>query len=671
MLAFILLAVMVLAMALISCIPGGEVAYGSPLFVAGWGALAVISLTVMVRRRLYRRVALFLFHLAFIVILAGAFATHLWGTSQSLHLRVGQTDFVGKIPVTLVDFRVEYYPGTQAPSDFVSTLEIDGSPAVVAMNRVASAKGYRFYQSSYDSDGAGSVMTVTHDPIGIAVTYCGYVLLFAGMLLLASRHFRGFRAGRVALLALAIAAGGAESAHASPPETLPADVAAGFCSLSVSHGGRVVPLSSLARDFTRRLTGSSTYRGLSAEQVMTGWLFYYDSWKSERCIKIKSADSRRALGIDGRFAAMADFVDPIEGYRLAESGHQDANEQFSLVSQAAAGSLWRLFPVAAPDGSMVWYSPVDGLPDSLTAEQWTVTRHSLNYLAELSAQKRWNEMDDAIDKIARYQHRVAAGALPGRAQTVAERWFVGMGGEIAAPAAMMICGLLLFFCPRRRVAYLAVAVAVGWVALLLLADYVGTGRVPMANGPETMLWLSLFALLSGLCTSRRQPLMLPLGLIVGSLALLVSAIGLRSPQLSPLMPVLRSPLLSVHVLCVMVAYALLALIALCCAGWLCGRRQLIFMARAMLCPAVCMLAAGIFVGAVWANESWGRYWGWDPKEVWALITMLVYCVPLHGGIVRFVRHDRGFAIWNLVAFVCVLMTYFGVNFILGGLHSYA
>lgn len=671
MLAFILLAVMVLAMALISCIPGGEAAYGSPLFVAGWGALALISLLVMVCRRLYRRMALFLFHLAFIVILAGALATHLWGTSQSLHLRVGQTDFVGKIPVTLVDFRVEYYPGTQAPSDFVSTLEINGSPAVVAMNRVASAKGYRFYQSSYDSDGYGSVLTVTHDPIGIAVTYCGYALLLAGMFLSVSRHLRSVRAGRVVALALAIAAGGTASGKTSPPETLPPDVAAGFCSLSVSHGGRVVPLSSLARDFTRRLTGSSTYRGLSAEQVMTGWLFYYDSWKSERCIKIKSADSRRALGIDGKFAAMADFVDPINGYRLADAGHQDANEQFSLVSQAAAGSLWRLFPVAASDGSMAWYSPVDGLPDSLTAEQWTVTRHSLNYLAQLSAEKRWHEMDDAIDKIARYQHRVAAEVLPGRLQSVAECWFVGMGGEIAAPAAMMICGLLLFFFPRRRVAYVLTAVGAAWITLLLLADYVGTGRLPMANGPETMLWLSLFALLSGLFTSRHQPLMLPLGLIVGSLALLVAAISLRVPQLSPLMPVLRSPLLSVHVLCVMVAYALLALIAMCCAGWLCGRRQLIFMARVMLCPAVYMLAAGIFVGAVWANESWGRYWGWDPKEVWALITMLVYCVPLHGGILRFVRHDRGFAIWNLAAFVCVLMTYFGVNFILGGLHSYA
>lgn len=667
MLAFIFLALIVLALALASCIPGGGALYGSPLFVAGWGALALTSLVVMMKRRLYRRPALFLLHIAFLVILAGAMATHMWGTSQIVHLRVGQTDFVGKIPVTLVDFRVEYYPGTQAPADYVSTLEINGTPATVAMNRVASVAGYRFYQSSYDSDGRGSVMTVAHDPIGISVTYSGYALLFAGMALSLFGRRRSRR--HVALVVLLVAGG--HGATYAAPQTLPPDVAARFCSLTVNHGDRLMPLSSLARDFTRKLTGSDSYQGLSPEQVMTGWLFFYDSWKSEPCIKVKSSDSRSSLGIDGKFASMSDFFDPLSGYKLADAGHDAANEQFSLASQAAAGSLWRLFPVQASDGSMQWYSPVDELPDSLTDEQWTVTRHSLNYLSQLATERHWQEMNDAIEKLTRYQHREAGAVLPGLVQTVAERWFVGMGGLIVVPVVLLFCGLLLFFRPSGRISPAICAAGGLWVILLLLADYLATGRLPMANGPETMLWLSVFAFLSGLVLANRQPLMLPLGTIVGSLALLVATLGLRSPQLSPLMPVLRSPLLSVHVVCVMIAYTLLALIALCSAGWLCGRRQLVVMARTLLRPAVFLLAAGIFIGAVWANMSWGRYWGWDPKEVWALITMLVYCVPLHGGIVRFVRSDRGVAIWCLCAFITVLMTYFGVNFILGGLHSYA
>lgn len=664
--AFIILAILIAAMAIISCLPGGESLYGSTLFTAGWGILALTSLWVMLRRRLWRRPSLFLLHMAFLVILAGALATHLWGTSQLLHLRVGDTDFAGKLPVTLVDFRVEYYPGTQAPADFISTLEIDGSPATVAMNRVASARGYRFYQTSYDSDCLGSVLTVTHDPVGIAVTYVGYLLLLAGLLLTIVRRWRRPSAAALSLLMLF----GAANASAAP-KALPADVAARFCSLAAGNpDGRVTPLSTLARQFTRSVTGGDTYQGLTPEQVMTGWLFCYDSWRREPCLKIKDTASRAALGIDGKMASMTDFFDAIGNYRLDGGGHSAANAQFSLASQAAAGSLWRLFPCKSPDGATVWFSPVDDLPDTLSTEQWSVTRHSLNYMAELAAAERWDDLTAAIDKLSRYQLRAAPEALPGPARIAAERWLTGAGPSMAAPA-LLLGGVLLFLFPRRRAALLLALAGALWTASLLAAAAIATGRMPMANGPETMLWLALLALTASIVARRRQPLMLPLGSIVGSLALLVAAMGLRTPQLGPLMPVLRSPLLSIHVACVMTAYALLALIALCCVGWMCGRRQLIFAARRMLFPAVALLAAGIFIGAVWANVSWGRYWGWDPKEVWALITMLVYSAPLHPAILPFLRSDRGFARWCSLAFISVLVTYFGVNFLLGGLHSYA
>ena len=171
--------------------------------------------------------------------------------------------------------------------------------------------------------------------------------------------------------------------------------------------------------------------------------------------------------------------------------------------------------------------------------------------------------------------------------------------------------------------------------------------------------------------ARRTPELLALGLMVAGLSLMVAMIGLRNPQVTQIMPVLRSPLLSVHVLAVMLAYALLALMALCGVAWLFGRRHLLAESRRMLRPAVFLLAAGIFIGAVWANMSWGRYWGWDPKEVWALITMLVYSLPLHRRSLSWLADDRAYAIWCVAAFACVVMTYFGVNFILGGLHSYA
>lgn len=170
---------------------------------------------------------------------------------------------------------------------------------------------------------------------------------------------------------------------------------------------------------------------------------------------------------------------------------------------------------------------------------------------------------------------------------------------------------------------------------------------------------------------RRYGSATPLCLIVAGLAMMVAMMGQRTPQVTQVVPVLRSPLLSLHVLTVMLAYAGLAINALCGAAWLCGRRDLIELSRRLLKPSVYLLAAGIFIGAVWANQSWGRYWGWDPKEVWALITMLIYSFPLHRGSLPWFNNDRHYSLYTLIAFLSVIMTYFGVNFVLGGLHGYA
>ncbi|MCM1168433.1 MAG: cytochrome c biogenesis protein CcsA [Bacteroides sp.] len=189
--------------------------------------------------------------------------------------------------------------------------------------------------------------------------------------------------------------------------------------------------------------------------------------------------------------------------------------------------------------------------------------------------------------------------------------------------------------------------------------------------------IAWFALLATLIFHRRLDFLLPLGFLVAGLAMLVSMMGSSNPQITPLMPVLSSPLLSVHVMLVMVSYTLFAFMMLNgMAGlWLHlnhkeASLRLSVVSRLMLYPAVFTLAAGIFVGAVWANVSWGRYWGWDPKEVWALITMLVYSFALHNKSFSAMNRPAAFHIFSIAAFLCVLITYFGVNFLLGGMHGY-
>lgn len=220
--------------------------------------------------------------------------------------------------------------------------------------------------------------------------------------------------------------------------------------------------------------------------------------------------------------------------------------------------------------------------------------------------------------------------------------------------------------------YLSLQIALRW--------HIG-GHIPLSNGYETMVFMAWLSILMTPIAGNRVKEMLPFGYIVCGLALLVSTFGDSTEQIAPLAPILRSPLLSIHVVVIMISYTLLAftmLNGIAAVAIKVTRKnreediaELQRTSILMLYPAVFLLTAGIFIGAVWANVSWGRYWGWDPKEVWALITMLVYSAALHSSSIKAMRRPMFFHIYCIVAFLTVLITYFGVNFILGGMHSYA
>ena len=285
--------------------------YGAGWFAALWGALTLAALACLFRRKLWRRPAVLLLHLSFAVILAGASVTWLFGRQGTLHLRTGDpgaTAFAGRdgseqiLPfrARLDDFRIEYYAGTRAPMDFVSLLTLtadDGSlHGEVGMNRILVFRNYRFYQSAYDEDGRGTTLSVSYDPWGIGITYAGYGLLLVSMLAFLCDRRGGFRrllrspALRKAALCLVLCTAAVQGARAADtlPQTLPREVAAELGDLYVYYNDRICPLQTLAKDFTVKLCGKSRYRGLTPEQVLSGWLFYYDDWKREPMIRILS-----------------------------------------------------------------------------------------------------------------------------------------------------------------------------------------------------------------------------------------------------------------------------------------------------------------------------------------------------------------------------------------------
>ncbi len=692
--------------------------YSAPWTICLWAAAVISALAYMFTVRIYKHVITCLLHLSFVVILGGALITHIFGQQGQIHLRYdSQPESDGiELPfsVTLRDFHIDYYPGTNAPMDFVSGIETEGVSGKVSMNNIFTHRHYRFYQAGYDSDMQGVTLRISHDPWGIAITYTGYALLLLSMLLFFLQKRTRFRSlvnklhtaearKTVPLCLLLFLPAGILSAGEPTPPTLYKPTAQEFCNLYVYYNNRICPMQTLAKDFTVKLYGKPTYKGLSAEEVLCGWLFYYDQWAKEPCIKIKGKDTRRLLGIDGKYACLNDYTGRGQ-YKLEEAVRQGdknaiaADEKFQLISMVCTASMLRIYPIAAnnePDRKSVsWYSWVDHLPTDIAVEDWQFVMGSMEYVFLCVARNAHGEAADALRKIRLWQQTHAGTGMPSETKFKAENLY--NSANFTRPLAMVFAtvGLLLFFVCCLLTArgkrlnvwinYSLVGLMAAlflYLTMLLSLRWFVSGHVPLSSGYETMLFLAwvgagLTVILAAKALRRKSGLMLvlPFGYLICGMTMMVSMMSQANPQITNLMPVLQSPLLTMHVAIIMIAYCLLAFVMLNGIAALFlpdNREQLQTVSQLLLYPAVFCLTTGIFLGAVWANISWGRYWGWDPKEVWALITMLVYSVLLHTGSIRFLQKPLAFHIYSILAFLFVLFTYFGVNLLLGGMHSYA
>ncbi len=730
---FITLAVLVVALmsaTVVEKVYGTDVAqqyfYTSPVMIALWMLLSVSSIAYLVCRGINNHTATFSLHISLVLILVGAFITHICGVQGRLHLRQdgeSATSFTTddgqeyNLPfsVALNEFILEYYPGTSAPMDYVSILEVTDNNEIcegrVSMNNIFKYRNFRLYQSGYDPDGQGTILVVAYDPYGIAVTYVGYACLLLSMIFFFFAKNTAFRAllrhpllRKAMTLLLAVGALQVQAATQTLPPTLSRNAAEQFGNLYIYYNDRVCPLQTLARDFTIKLYGKPSYRGLTPEQVLTGWFFYYDDWKNEPMIKIKGAEVAHILGIDGKYARLSDFVS-VDGYKLDAAlqnseanrnrGNVDAaNEKFNLVSMLVTGSIIKIFPCSNSDGSVKWYAMTDELPADIPDDQWLFIRSSLSYTAEQIARNDQVETIRLLGKIREYQLKEGGDAMPSEMKFRTEKIynstsyvrFLAMGSlAIGFIAFFIYCRGLVRRTPVGRwitltLNFLLVAIGLYLTIHISLRGYV-SGYIPLANGYETMLFMAWSTILLTLLVQKRHSMILPMGYIIAGFSLLVAMMGEASPRITNLMPVLQSPLLSVHVAVIMLSYSLLAFIMLNGITAIVLRYtssnaqdaivRLQLLSRILLYPAVFLLTIGIFVGAVWANISWGRYWGWDPKEVWALITMLIYAVMLHTASLKFLQRPMVFHLCTVLAFLSVLVTYFGVNFILGGMHSYA
>ncbi len=682
--------------------------YGAWWFYLLLAAVGIFVLWSIVSERMWHKPYLFSLYLSVLFVLMGGLLTATTGRSGSLSLHPGVpansfTTDKGQLchlpfSLTLDRFEVIPYPGTRSPMDFVSHLSVDGESVDVSMNNIFKRSGFRFYQEDYDDEG-NSVLSVSHDPWGIAVTYIGYLFLALGIMLLfvsRSSRFRQLAKGSLPVLLLLSLA--AAEAHAAP-QTLPRSTADKMGRIYVLYKGRICPMQTLAKDFTTKLCGNARYQGLTPEQVLSGWLFYFSQWADEPMIKVKGDDVHQLLGSTNRWVSYNDlfahqdaFASPASGAPMAmppASGSMSktlraASEKFNIIQMLLGGKFLKIYPVADSAGSVSWFAQNDKLPLYTPDDNFLFIRKQLGYCQELVVNGDFDQLERVFDKTIVFQHKVAGDVLPPSSRFNAERLYNRLTtGRWLAMLAVSL-GLLFFAIaifrsssssrPRNISTHLGAALVLALTLFLILIfslRWVAGGHIPMAGGFDSM---NLTAIAIGVvCVSlaRRYPIAPSIGLLFMGFCLLVAMMSGSNPPVTHLMPVLSSPLLTLHVTVIMISYALFFFIALNGLAAIILRRQAAAMQRVsllMLYPATALLAVGIVIGALWANISWGNYWSWDPKEVWALITLIVYLFPL-------INHQHNsspyrFHIYCFIAFLSVIITYFGVNFILGGIHAY-
>ena len=718
--------------------------YGAWWFILLWAVLAALGAFYIIKRKVKCASTLAL-HLSFIIILAGALLTHISAKRGMIHLRIGQpTDTYmaqdeeqgmkeEKLPFSLYlqKFEAKMHNGTNAVADYSSKFTVidgdDKSEGEVSMNNIYSHRSYRLYQSSYDEDGKGSVLAINADPYGIPVTYTGYALLFISLVWMLFDPKGGYRKllkspllkKGALMIALILSMGNIQTLHAESATgnlqnaVLPKESAEKFGELHILYNDRICPVQTFALDFCKKIYGARSYQGLTAEQVLSGWVFYGNTWANEPFIKIKSGEMKTTMNLPDYASLNTFFNREMGGYTIGQyvqeyyNGQQDKFHQqaadidskIQIIMELREGISLKVLPYtftknvkATKDhpfikaGTTTWFSPVDKLPQAVEQQHALYIKNVFSLLNGDVKAGNISRVNEFFVKMKKYQEVSSGNSLPTATQYKAERINNAFPFATILFMANLTLGFIALFytiyrmTKKREIKALNIALpillGVSFLALTfgLALRWIISGNIPMSNGYESMLTVAWFVMLISILMQLRIRIVMVFGFLISGFFLLVSHINQMDPAIGQMMPVLNSPLLSIHVSIIMMSYALLSLTFICGIMGICLRshgEELQALSRIFLYPALTTMGFGIFIGAIWANVSWGNYWSWDSKETWALITFMIYAVVVHTQSLPVFRKPLVYHIYITLAFLSIAMTYFGVNYFLTGMHSYA
>lgn len=672
--------------------------------------------------------------------------------------------------IALKDFQLDRYAGSMSPSSYSSEVVlIDPAnniekPYRIFMNNVLDYGGFRFFQSSYDLDEQGTILSVNRDP-GKIPTYIGYTMLTLGLLwAFFAKNGRFYRLGQYLktqnlVVAFAISLGilSAIPLHANPqmaenPQTenpqsvnphegkdfeIPPITSESILDLiknlkekSGIHsekfgrlivqdfGGRMKPVDTLAMEYLHKMTKKDSFLGLSNMELFLGMMVYPNEFKKVKMLAVSTPKLKEIIGVDKNEKYIA-FEDLFAGdtYKLSnyleeanrkkpamrdrfDKDVMSVDERVNVAYLIYTAQALRILPSFSGEGNK-WFAPSEAIAsfDKENASQlqklFGAYFNSFHYgLVE----NNWENADLALEAFNGIQNKFGAALIPPKMQIDLEIFLNHYNPFKNLMPLYLLFGIVLFGIVlvqifRHKNADILASRLIHWViALLVLAHtialglrwYVG-GHAPWSNAYESMIYIAWAAGISGVVFFRKSYLAQSMASFLAGISLFVAHLGFMDPQIGNLVPVLKSYWLNIHVSIITASYGFLGLCFMLGALTL-----LLFVFRSQKYPeldrtiltlhtinemamilGLAMLTIGNFLGGVWANESWGRYWGWDPKETWALISIVVYIIVLHARFIPKGNNPYVFASLSVIAFYSILMTYFGVNFYLSGLHSYA
>lgn len=646
----------------------------------------------------------------------------------------------------LNDFQLERYPGSTSPSSYASEVMVmDGDeepwPFRIFMNNVLDHRGYRFYQSSYDSDERGTVLSINQDRPGTYLTYLGYFLLSLGMvwtLFARGSRFQSLlgKLGKLQTptLLLTIFLGiqiPAFSQENPKIHLIPEEQAAAYGRLIVQDlDGRMKPLNTLAHEILRKIHGKSRLKltqtdgeiELSPEQFLLAAQLDPETWTKMPILKIdpqKSIEIFETLGKSPNpYISFADLVGEEGAYLLTEQveeanqlkpsqrteGHNEllkVDERFNIFYGVLIGDFLKIYPNRLDD-NQTWFTGQqfnEGFEEEDGIFVKNIGPMYLQALLDGLETGDWTQAEETLSYIDLYQRKAGEEVYPDQMLIDAELLYtrINLGNRLFGAfwilgLSILILGIIQLFKESKALEKLIkIGTWLAWIGWLTFTFHLAlrwfiAKHPPWSDGFEMLVFVAWGVLLFGLVFSAKSKFTIPLALLFSGTLLFVSFLDWLNPEITNLMPVLNSYWLKIHVAIIVSGYAPLALsaiIGLLClfflifkpknpqSTWWRAQKELIAVNELSMTIGLFLLTIGTFLGGVWANESWGRYWAWDPKETWALISIVVYAIVLHLRLVPATRSALVFDLTSLWAFSSILMTSFGVNYYLSGLHSYA